>query len=117
MDTTTSPPGKEQLVDLTKQDLADRLKIDSTQINLLKTMEIKSAVISEGCEPGLGQIITQGDKVYGYRIWLEAAGETYTYQAGLTGRIFFCSKINPGVNNPLLATPDGTIQNSQNQLP
>ena len=116
-DMTSTPPNKDQLVNLAKQDLADRLKVDPTQIALLKTVEIKSPNISAGCKLGAGQILTQGSQVYGYRIWLEAAGQEYIYHAGINETIIFCPKITPGANNPLFMTPDGSAQDSQNQSP
>lgn len=106
----------DKLVDLAKQDLAIRLKIDATQIVLLKTMEITWPDGSQGCGPGLGQILTKG-RVYGYRVWLEASGEKYIYHTALTGQIFLCPKLNPGANNPLLITPDGSTQDYQEQGP
>lgn len=114
---TSTPPSEGRLIELAKQDLADRLKIDQAQIALLKTMEIKSPNISAGCKLGTGQILTQGEKVYGYRVWLNVAGEEYIYHTGLNEQIIFCPKLNPGANNPLLATPDGSTQDPQNQSP
>jgi hypothetical protein len=116
-DMTSTPPSEEKSVDLAKQDLADRLKIDLAQIALVKTMEIKWPNTSIGCKPGAGQILTESNQVYGYRIWLEVAGEEYIYHVGLTEQIIFCPKLNPGANNPLLTTPDGSIQGPQNQSP
>jgi hypothetical protein len=116
-DMSSTPPSKDQLVNLAKQDLAVRLKIDSAQITLLKTLEIKSPNISAGCKLGAGQILTQGSQVYGYRIWLEADGEEYIYHAGINETIIFCPKMTPGANNPFFMTPDGSSQDPQNQSP
>lgn len=106
----------DKLVDLAKQDLAIRLKIDATQIVLLKTMEITWPDVSQGCSPSLGQVLTKG-RVYGYRVWLEAGGEKHIYHTALTGQLFLCPKLNPGANNPLLMTPDGSTQDYQEQGP
>ena len=116
-DMTISPPPEEsKSVDLAKQDLADRLKIDPGEIALLKTMEITWPNISAGCSPSAGQILTKG-RVYGYRVWLEAESEGYIYHVGLTGQVILCPKPIPGANNPLLMTPDSSNQDPQNQAP
>ncbi|MBI2757227.1 MAG: hypothetical protein HYX49_00950 [Chloroflexi bacterium] len=106
----------DKLVDLAKKDLAGRLKIDLTQIALLKAMEITWPDVSQGCTPSSGQILTKG-QVYGYRVWLEAGGQKYIYHTALTGQVFLCPKLNPGANNPLLMTPDGSTQDYQDQAP
>jgi len=116
-DMTPTLPSEERLVELAKQDLADRLKIEQAQIALLKTMEIKSPNISAGCKLGTGQILIQGKKIYGYRVWLDAAGEEYIYHVGLNEQVIFCPKFTPGANNPLLMTPDSSTQDTQNQSP
>ena len=117
-DMTISPPPEEsKSVDLAKQDLADRLKIDPGEIALLKTMEITWPNISAGCGPSAGQILTKG-RVYGYRVCAGSSqSEGYVHHVGLTGQVILCPKPIPGANNPLLMTPDSSNQDPQNQAP
>ncbi len=74
---TSLPPDKNELVNLAKLDLANRLKIDPAQITLSRTVEITWPDISAGCSSNPGQILSKG-RVYGYRVWLEAL-ELNTY--------------------------------------
>ena len=114
---TPSPPDINLLVDLAKQDLATRLKVDAARITMRKTMDITWPDISKGCTPSAGQILTKG-KVYGYRIWLEAEGEQYIYHVGLNGQVILCPKLTqPGANNPLLMTPGAPTHDLHNQQP
>jgi len=115
-DTPSVENNVNKLIELAKQDLADRLKIDVIGITLLKTMEITWPDVSQGCSPGSGQILAKG-RVYGYGVWLEAGGQNYIYHAALTGQLFPCPKLEPGVNNPLLMTPGGPTPNYQDQGP
>jgi hypothetical protein len=115
-DMTSMPPDEDKLVNLAKQALADRLKIDPAQIALVKTMEITWPTISAGCSSNAGQILSKG-RVYGYRVWLEANGVEYLFHAGEGGQVFPCTEPNPGANNPLLMTPGGPTQDPNNNQP
>jgi len=106
---TSTSQDVSQFVNLAKQDLADRLKISIDQISLVKTEEITWADLSIGCTSETGKILSKGG-VTGYRVWLEAQGETYIYHVGLDGQVMYCPAIQPGANNPLLKTPVGTPQ-------
>ena len=110
------PPVEDNLVNLAKQALAARLKIDLPQIVLLKTMEITWPDISAGCNSGPGQILSKG-RVYGYRVWLEANGVEYLYHVGEGGQAIPCTEPDPGANNPLLMTPGGPTQDPNNKQP
>ena len=109
-------PETDQFVNLAKQDLAKRLNMNSDQVNLLKTIEITWSDISKGCTPASGQILSKG-QLSGYRIWLEAKNEEYIYHVGLNSQIILCPKFSPGVNNPLLMTPDGSALPPQDSSP
>jgi hypothetical protein len=115
-DMTSPPPDKGKLVNLAKQDLADRLKIDPAQITLSKTLEITWPDIAAGCNSRPGQILSKG-RVYGYRVWLEANGVVYVYHVGEAGQVIPCPEPNPGENNPLLMTPGGPTQDPHNNEP
>ena len=106
----------DKCVILAKQDLANRLKMDLTQIALQKTLEITWPNIAMGCSLGTGQILTKG-QVYGYQVWLEAQGKDYIYRVGLTGQLILCPQLKPGAKNLLLRTPVGTGQDPQDQAP
>ena len=113
---TPLPTDQDKLVDLAKQDLADRLKIDASQIALLSTMEITWPDISAGCTTSAGQILSKG-RVYGYSVWLGAKAAEYLYHVGQDGQVFPCTEPNPGANNPLLMTPGGPTQDPNNRQP
>ena len=116
MNTTLPPASADPFVNLAKQDLAERLKISTDQITVLKTIEITWADITKGCNPSPGQILSKG-KTTGYRIWLQVNGETYIYHIGLNNQIVLCPKLMPRTNNPLLMTPDGSPEVPQDQSP
>ena len=78
-----------QYVKLAKQNLADQLQIDITQIQLLKIIEINWQDIAQGCSPNTNQVLTKG-KLSGYRIWLKANNKDYVYHIGLDGEIHLC---------------------------
>lgn len=89
---TVPPPSADnQFVNLAKQDLADRLKINTDQITFLKSIEITWADITQGCGPATSHTLLKG-KVTGYRIWLQANGENFAYHVGLDGQVFVCPK-------------------------
>jgi hypothetical protein len=80
----------EKLVTLVKQNLAQRLNIAIDQIVLL---EIKSVVwrdASLGCpKPAIDYIRVETP---GYRIVLEASGQTYNYHTDQVKRFVMCNK-------------------------
>ena len=86
-----TPPatGEDQFVNLARQELAQRLKINSDQITVLKTTEITWTDITQGCAPAAGQTLSKG-RLSGYRIWLQANGANYALHVGLDGKTFLC---------------------------
>ena len=89
--TVLPPSGDNQFINLAKQDLADRLKINTDQITFLKSIEITWSDITQGCGPATSQTLLKG-KVTGYRIWLQANSENFAYHVGLDGQVFMCPK-------------------------
>jgi len=85
-----TPSDINQFVRMAKQDLANRLKINVTEISLLKITEINWQNIAQGCSSKLDKTLTKG-KISGYRIWLKAIGEEYAFHVGLDGRVILCS--------------------------
>jgi hypothetical protein len=58
---------------------------------------------SLGC-PSPGREYIQG-KIPGYRIWLNAGGTEYIYNAGTNGQVIQCPDISLDVENPSLTNP------------
>ena len=96
----TLPPA-DPFISRAKQDLAERLKIDTGQIALVKVADLTWPDPSLGCSPGAGQVLTQGSAA-GYQIWLEAESQEYIYHATLAGQLLLCPSVNLGADNPLL---------------
>jgi len=90
-DVTPPPSVSDQFVNLAKQDLAGRLKISTNQIISLKVTEITWPDITQGCSSTSNQTLSKG-RVSGYRIWLQANGENFSYHVGLDGQVFMCLK-------------------------
>lgn len=80
--------GLEYLIKKAKEDLAQRLSISVTQINLIETTEVEWSDSSLDCpQPGLEylQVITPG-----YRILLEFNGNEYAYHSNRDTYVVFC---------------------------
>lgn len=80
-------PQAEILVNLTKEDLSQRLGVKMGEIRLLKIEEVDWPDTSLGCpQPGMfyAQVITPG-----YKITLEGRGKSYVYHSDYN-RVIFC---------------------------
>lgn len=120
----TQPPstGMEFLIEKAKTDLAQRLSISISEINLIEAREVVWPDASLGCpQPGMeyAQVLEDGALIV-----LEAQGATYDYHSGGTRGLFLCEKglykpekppqiditnLTPQIldkNNPPPATPD-----------
>lgn len=97
------PPSADKFVNLAKQDLANRLKIDVSQISLVEVVEVTWPNAALGC-PSPGKNYATG-RVPGYRIRLEANGTEYVYNTDLTGQIILCPQQDEPYTN---ATPGAT---------
>ncbi len=86
----TSPASETVEVTQAKQDLAQRLSVNSSQIELVSFQSITWPDGSLGC-PQPGMLYTQA-LVEGYLIQLRAAGRVYEYHGARAGAPFLCEK-------------------------
>ncbi|HEX2997644.1 MAG TPA: hypothetical protein VHP14_22665 [Anaerolineales bacterium] len=91
--TPSNPPPVEKFVSLAKEDLAERLKIATDQITLVKTADMIWLNAALGC-PSPGKVYAQG-RVPGYQIRLEAGGMEYVYNTDLSGQLILCPQYDP----------------------
>ena len=85
---STPSPESEKLVEIAKDDLAQRLSISTTQINLVEFEEVEWSDSSLGCpQPGMEylQVITPG-----YRLLFESSGGQYEYHSNRDSYIVYC---------------------------
>jgi hypothetical protein len=104
MSTPTSPfpldPNLQDLVQKAREDLANRLSLPLSQINLVLAEEVTWPDASLGCpEEGMqyAQVL-----IPGYQIRLESGGQEFEYHASRK-TIVFCEKPSPPVPG---ATPE-----------
>ncbi len=134
MTPTVSHPvdsGLQNLIDLAKDDLAQRLSISVTQISLLEAEEVVWPDASLGCpQPGMKYKQVPED---GALIILQVDGINYNYHYGGSRGLFLCeqvlkdpnmptpidiTKLTPGTldkNNPAPAAPDNGIPPGEDQ--
>jgi hypothetical protein len=94
-----SIPGLPALIEKAKEDLAQRLSIPSSQINIVETKGVFWPDASLGCpQPG-----TTYDQVQvpGYLILLQANDDEFEYHANIHNYVFYCKNPTP----PILETP------------
>jgi hypothetical protein len=97
-----SIPTLQNLVDKAKEDLAQRLSISASQINLVEARDVVWPNSSLGCpEKGMvyAEILTPG-----YLVVLESDGNTFEYHGGFGGDIIYCKNPTP----PIIGTPSNT---------
>jgi hypothetical protein len=85
---TVSDPGLQCIIEKAKEDLAQRLSIPVTQINLVEATEVEWSDASLDCpQPGVDyiQVLTPG-----YRIALEAGGQAYESHSNRDAYIVYC---------------------------
>lgn len=95
---TPVTPGLEYLIEIAKEDLAQRLSMSVTQINLVETAEVEWSDSSLDCpQPGMEylQVITPG-----YRILLETNGNLYEYHSNRDTYVVYCESSIPLVPPP-----------------
>jgi len=86
-------------VEKAKADLAQRLSISTSQIEILETKEVFWGDSSLGC-PQSGSTYAQV-QTQGYLILLEAGGKEFEYHANLHNYVFYCENPTP----PIIGTP------------
>lgn len=102
-DTTQMPPAAttpadarlQDLIEKTKEDLAQRLSISITQITLAEATEVEWSDSSLDCpQPGMDylQVITPG-----YRILLEVNAQIYEYHSNRDTYFVYCENSNPSI--------------------
>jgi hypothetical protein len=92
---TPFPSGPENLLNLVKADLAQRLSISAAQINVVESEQVEWSDSSLGCpQPDMFymQVITPG-----YRIVLEANGQQYEYHSNRDASFVYCENPNPSM--------------------
>lgn len=97
--TPTTGTGLQELIDKTREDLAGRLAIPLEQVALVETIEAEWSDSSLDCpQSGMSylQVITPG-----YRVILQAGGQTYEYHANRDSYFVFCEDQVP----PILPKP------------
>jgi len=88
---TPATSGLEALIEKAKKDLAQRLPIPTTQINLVEAKAVVWPDSSLGCpQPGMAYLQVPED---GALIVLEARGNIYEYHNGGKRGLFLCEKV------------------------
>jgi hypothetical protein len=90
-DAVQTSPANQALVELARQALAKELGIDITAIRLTQIEEVEWRDSSLGCpKPNMNylQVITPG-----YRIVLEAQGQSYNYHTDMGKRVVRCERV------------------------
>ena len=85
----------EKLAEMAKKNLAKRLSISYSQIDLINAQEVIWPDSSLGCpQPGMAyaDVLTPG-----YLIILNTTGQDYDYHAGKNSEIFYCKNPSPPV--------------------
>ena len=81
------------LIEKAKADLAQRLSVSETQINLVKIDQVIWPDASLGC-PQEGMIYAQV-QISGYLILLKYKGDEFEYHANIHGNTFYCENPTP----------------------
>ena len=87
--TTTPDPIAQKLIQIAKESLAQKLKINVNQIQLSRIEAVVWPDASLGC-PQLGIMYTQV-LTPGYKLWLEVNGQTYPYHTDDKEHIVLCA--------------------------
>ena len=90
----TPPPEAEQVVQLAGEDLAEKMGLSTGEIRLASVEAVEWSDASLGCpQPGMmyAQVITPG-----YRVVLEAGGETYEYHTDTGDHVVLCENGESG---------------------
>jgi hypothetical protein len=112
------PSEAQEVVALARQDLAERLDVDPRAIELISVEAVEWPDASLGCpKPGqmYAQVITPG-----FRVVLEARGETYVYHTDRGQTVVLCEE-EPVMGTPTTPSPveselDDLIQSAKEDL-
>jgi hypothetical protein len=88
-------PNLQSLIEKAKDDLAQRLSISTTQINVVDAKEVTWSNSSLGCpQPGMlyAEALTPG-----FLVLLSANSREYEYHAGKNLNVFYCENPTPPV--------------------
>lgn len=86
-------PHLQSLVEQAKEDLAERLSIPVSSIDLLEARDVTWTNSSLGCpQPGMYYMEVLAP---GYLIRLRADGREYEYHAGRSRKVFLCPNPSP----------------------
>ena len=102
MESKPVTPNLQSLIEIAKEDLAQRLFIAKSQINIVEARDVVWSNASLGCpQPGMmyAEVLTPG-----YLILLNANGQDYEYHAGKNSDAFYCENPSP----PGEGMPDNT---------
>ena len=92
---TPAAPGLQSLIEKAKEDLAERLSISITQINVLEAKEVVWPNSSLGCpQPGLAYADVL---IPGYLILLNNNNQDYEYHASKSLEVNYCKIPTPPV--------------------
>lgn len=92
---TPSNPRLQELIEMAREDLAQRLSIPANQIHLVEFMEVEWSDSSLDCpQPGMSylQVMTPG-----YRILLEANAQVHEYHSNKDAYIVYCEDRMPPI--------------------
>ncbi len=92
---TPADAGLQNLIAAAKEDLAQRLSIPITQIDLRDAVEVEWSDSSLDCpQPGMAylQVITPG-----YQILLEAGGQVHEYHSNRNSYVIYCENPSPPI--------------------
>lgn len=96
---TPAASGQEKIIELAKEDLAQRLSISTDQISLVEATEVEWSDSSLDCpQPDMVylQVITPG-----FRILLESSGKVYEYHSNRDAYVVYCENpISPFLPKP-----------------
>jgi hypothetical protein len=111
------PPGAQHVVALAWEDLAERLEVDREAIEVISVEAVEWADASLGCpQPGqmYAQVVTPG-----FRVVLEARGETYVYHTDREQTVVLCDEeivSRPTVPSPVESGLENLIQAAKEDL-
>ena len=93
---TPADSNLQNLIELTRQDLAGRLAVSADEITLVEAIAVEWSDSSLGCpQEGMSylQVITPG-----YRIVLQVNNQSYAYHTNRSGHFVYCADPLPPIS-------------------